>query len=96
MAEGSGKTFATTLQNVLGELGKAEAFPDADPAMIQQIRELIIPAVQQGLAAQDPMAQLQAAMGAGAEAPVPGPADPMQMQQAPGRLPTPPIDIGAI
>lgn len=84
MAEQGGKSFASCLQNILGELGKAEAYPDADPNIIAAIREQVVPAVQQSMAAQDPMAQMQQMMGAD---PAMGASDPMQMAAAPTRLP---------
>ena len=94
MAEGKGgnKSFADCIPEILAILGKAEAYPDADPQLIASARELLIPAAQQAIASQDPMAQLQAAMAGGPA----GPADPMAMQQAPTRLPSSPMDIGAV
>lgn len=84
MAEG--KSFASCLQNILGELGKAEAYPDADPQAIQSIREIVVPLAQQGYAAEDPMAQMAQMMGPEAMAPEAMGA-PMPVEQAPGRLP---------
>lgn len=74
------------MQNVLAELGKAEAYPDADPQIIQGIRELVVPAVQQSIAAQDPATQMaqMLGMGGGEQAP---PQGPMETQQAMTRLP---------
>lgn len=60
--KGQGKGFASCLQNILGELGKAEAYPDADPGVIQGIRELVVPVVQQQLQAADPAAQMEQLM----------------------------------
>lgn len=87
MAEGKGKSFAECMIGILKELGAAEAYPDADPNIIQGVRELVLPSVQQQIASQDPMAQMQAMMGGGQD-PMGG-ADPMQMQAAPTRLPRP-------
>lgn len=98
MPEGKGgKSFSDTMLGILAELGKAEAFPDADPEMISSLRQTILPAVQSSIASQDPMAQLQAAMGGGDPAMAgmdpaamgapAGPPAPMPVEQAPTRLP---------
>lgn len=87
MAEGGGKSFGACLQNILGELGKAEAYPDADPNIIQGIREMVVPAVQQHMAAQDPMAQLQSMMAPQGPEAAGMPSGPQEMAQAPTRLP---------
>lgn len=84
MAEGKGGSFANCLSSILAELGKAEAYPDADPSMIQAIREIVVPAAQQSQAAQDPMAQMAQMMGAPVD-----PGMPPEMAAAPTRLPRP-------
>lgn len=89
MAEGKGQTFASCMQNILAELGKAEAYPDADPSIIQGIREMVVPSVQQSLAAQDPATQMAQMLGMGGEQAPPeqAPGGPVEMQQAMTRLP---------
>ena len=86
MAEGKGQTFASCMQNVLAELGKAEAYPDADPTIIQGIRELVVPAVQQSIASQDPATQMAQMLGMGGDQGA-APQAPMETQQAMTRLP---------
>lgn len=91
MAEGGkGQTFASCMQNILAELGKAEAYPDADPNIIQGIREMVVPAVQQSIASQDPATQMAQMLGMGGGQPGAGPEGapaPVETQQAMTRLP---------
>jgi hypothetical protein len=92
VAEGGKASFGNCVQKILGLLGEAEAYPDADPNIIASARELFVPAAQQAIASQDPMAQLQSLMGDGGAPqgpPAPGgpPGGPMEMEQAMTRLP---------
>lgn len=76
---------------ILAELGRAEAYPDADPALVQGVRDQILQAVNppmDPMAAGDPMAAL---MGGGAP---PAPAGPVPVEQAMGRLPRPSLAGG--
>lgn len=88
MAEGGKARFGNCVQKILGLLGEAEAYPDADPNIIASARELFVPAAQSAIAAQDPMAQIQSLMGdGGAPAGPPAPGGPMEVEQAMTRLP---------
>lgn len=83
---------------ILAELGRAEAYPDADPALVQGVRDQILSAVKPAMdpmaaAGGDPMAgDPMAALMGGGGAPPPG--GPVPVEQAMGRLPRTPLGGG--
>lgn len=54
MARGITDSFSDGLARLLGEVGKLEAYPDADDDLISQVRGLIVQRVRQAMQPQMP------------------------------------------